>query len=444
MSRASRVRVPVTEHLASAEVIPTLVEAGMTSTEAVAVLARNSARLRRSLRLPDGDGPLVVDGEFVKAVDVAGVVRLAPGIELDIAPKFLGFEHPTWREDLLAISNYTQRGRIISRNVAAGIGHAGDLASLIGRVFVGEFWRHYRKPLRVYRERRWHDFSLDGDLDADLLHEQSPDGFPQRAMVLDRRNPYNAVIARATDVLIGDVRDSAVRAQLLRVRGFLGAQDEPPRHLRPVPPRHEQWADLVELSRNVALGADLTLRADRFEAPGYVVRTWEAWERLVYIAIRGQLGFDLVKPQLPYTWGTRGGEDIVVKPDVTIVRGDGRRLVDAKYKTRLERSRQRISQSDLMEAAAFMAAGGADQIVLLYPRPARPAGTGEPRPCGVTRVFDCATVTPGHRVIGVDVEVRGFSMPNAHRQFGARLVAALDVAFESENLDLGELGSPLD
>lgn len=435
MGRASRVRVPATEYVTSTDVMPALVAAGMTTTQATAVLARNSARLRRSLGLPEGDGPFIIDGETLKIVDVAGVVRLSPGVELDIAPKFLGFEYPGWREDLLAISNYTQRGKFTAQHVRARVGHTGDLASTIGRAFVDEFWRHYRKPLRLYREQRWRDLSLDGDLDTDEVHERSPDGFPQRAVVLDRRNAYNAVMAQAAEVLVADVRDSSVRAQLLRVRGLLGAQGPPPRHLRPVPARHEPWAGLVELSQRIASGADLTLHADRYEAPGYVVRTWEAWERLTFVAIRNRLGFASVAAQQEHVWGRRDAGDINVKPDITIENSGDTRLVDAKYKTRLDRKNQRISQGDLMEAAAFMAACDAERIVLLYPRA---ASAGTPRLCGSATIFDSATVAPGRRILGVDVEVRGFSARNEHRRFGERLTAAVSAAFAIADPSVGQ------
>ena len=435
MSRAARVRVPATEYVTSTDVLPALIAAGMTSTEATAVLTRNSARLRRSLGLSEGDGPFIVDGETVKVVDVAGVVRLAPGVELDVAPKFLGFEHPGWREDLLAISNYTHRGTFTSQHVRARIGHTGDLASAIGRAFVDEFWKHYRTPLRLYREQRWRDFALDGDLDTDEVHERSADGLPQRAVVLDRRNQYNAMMARAADVLIADVRDSTVRAQLLRVRGVLGAQDEPPRHVRPLPARHRPWTALVELSERITSGADLTLHADRYEAPGYVLRTWEAWERLTFLAIRTQLGFSAVSAQQAYLWGARDDGAIRVKPDVTIRNHPDVRLVDAKYKTRLDRKSQRISQGDLMEAAAFMAACETERIVLLYPRS---ANAGPPQPCGTASVFDRAQPRARTTVLGVEVEVRGFSARSAHRRFGERLTAAIDAAFQLADPGVGQ------
>lgn len=435
MARAPRVRLGATEQSPSSDVIRGLVATGMTSTEAVAALTRSSARLRRSLHLPEGEGPISIDGESVKVSGVAGVVRLAPGAELDVAPKFLGFNYRGWREDLLAISNYTRRGSFIAQNVRAGTGEAGDLASVIGRAFVSEFWKHYRKPLRLYRERRWRDFELEGELDVDLSFEQSADGFPQRAMVLDRRNPYNALIATAAEVLVGDVRDAALRTQLLQVRSYLGAQaPAQAAPLRPVPARHRPWADLVELSHAIAAGADLTLHADRYEAPGYVIRTWEAWEQLVYRALRSRLGFEQVRHHLPQVWGQREGEPVKVIPDVTVLATDPPRLVDAKYRTRVEAGRRRVHRDDLMEAAAFMAAAETDTIALCYPRP----GTSAALACGKAEVFDVVTVNPGRRVVALDIEVRGFSARNAHRTFAAELATAIARIFEAPSLKPGD------
>lgn len=436
MARTPRVRLGATEHRRSSDVIPGLVAAGMTNTEAVAALTRSSARLRRSLRLREGSGPILVDGESVEIKGVAGVVRVAPRVELDIAPKFLGFAHPGWREDLLAISNYTRYGNFISQHVRAGAGETGDLASVIGRVFVDEFWKHYRKPLRLYRERRWREFELEGELDADLVCEQDADGFPQQAMVLDRRNAYNAQIAAAAEVLAEDVRDATLRTQLLRVRSYLGDQARPSRgYLRPVPARHRPWADLVELSRVIASGADLTLQADRFEAPGFVIRTWEAWEQLVYRALRHRLGPDWAKHHRPYPWGERGGKPIKVFPDVTLLGTEPVRLVDAKYRTHAEAGRRRIHREDLMEAAAFMAAAETDRIALLYPRP----GTAERLACGDSTVFDVVTINPGRVVVAVDIEVRGFSARNAHRRLAAGLTAAVERVFEDPSLEPGDV-----
>ncbi len=411
-----------------------MVAAGMTVGEAVAALSNSSGRLRRSLRL-DRSSPISVEGESVKVSGIAGVIRLAPGIELDVAPKFLGFGSSGWREDLLAISNYTRRGSFIAQHVRAAGGEAGDLAGVIGRAFVDEFWKHYRKPLRLYRQRRWRGFELEGELDFDLISEQSADGFPQQAMVLDRRNPYNALIAAAAETLVADVRDASLRGQLLRVRAFLGAQ-APYRggSLRPVPPRHRPWADLVELSRIVASGADLTLQADRFEAPGFVIRTWEAWEQLVFRALRSRLGFERVRHHLPFEWGEREQKPVKVYPDVTILGDEAPRLLDAKYRTHIESGRRRIHRDDLMEAAAFMTAANTERILLLYPRP----GDADPLPCGKSKIFDAVTVSPGHLVLAADVEVRGFSRRQAHRTFSKDLTAAAERGFEVTDVEPGD------
>jgi hypothetical protein len=190
----------------------------------------------------------------------------------------------------------------------------------------------------------------------------------------------------------------------------------------------------VELSRIVASGADLTLHADRFEAPGFVIRTWEAWEQLVFRALRSRLGFERVRHHLPFDWGEREQKPVKVYPDVTILGDEEPRLLDAKYRTHLESGRRRIHRDDLMEAAAFMTAAGTEKIVLLYPRP----GDADPVPCGKSEVFDVVTLSPGHRVLAADVEVRGFSVRHAHRTFSAELAAAAERGFQAPDLAPGD------
>ena len=43
--------------------------------------------------------PIQFQGNQFRVVDVAGLIRLAPQVELEIVPKFLCREDPRWRED---------------------------------------------------------------------------------------------------------------------------------------------------------------------------------------------------------------------------------------------------------------------------------------------------------------------------------------------------------
>jgi 5-methylcytosine-specific restriction enzyme subunit McrC len=401
--------------------------------EAVAAVTRSSGRLRRTLRLSgDGPGPISTDGRSVKVEDVAGIIPLAPRVELEVAPKFLGVEHPGWREDMLAITTYTRRGGLLRENVRADTGKTGDLASMIARTFVSEFSWHSRKPLRLYHQRHWRDFELDGELDADVSWEQTPDGFAQQAIVLDRRNPFNAVIAAAAEILVAQVSDASLKGQLLAARASLGAQASPrPDDLPTLQARHEPWNELVEISRAVLSGADLLLAANRFSAPGFVIKTWESWEQLIYRALRSRLGATAAKHHASYIWGKRDDRDLRVFPDVTL---HASQLIDAKYKTRLTEGNRRIAQTDLMEAAAFMAASDTGRIVLVYPR----SGADEIRICGATEVFDLVTITPGRQIVGVEAEARGFSAPRGPRKFSANLTEGLADAFDRDDLALGD------
>ena len=58
--------------------------------------------------------PISIDGRGTRAVDFAGLIRLAPSLELEIAPKFLGLDDQdaTWREDFFFLSTLSRHGRL--------------------------------------------------------------------------------------------------------------------------------------------------------------------------------------------------------------------------------------------------------------------------------------------------------------------------------------------
>ena len=412
-------RKAVTEHRPSDEVLPALAAAGVDLDRAEALLARLSNSLRRQFNLRRDDSPIAVDHDngTVTISNLAGVLRLAPGIELDVAPKFLGEEYDDWRTDFLAIANLTGDGRILpGGRVSAALGDPTDLASLIGRTFVAEYLENQRVPLRVYNTRRWRSDELEGELDLDGLTEIGAAGIPQIAISLDRANPFTAVIARAARLLLSEVRDPAVRNQLARIHDQLPKGLATPRRLPRLPSRHRRWAPLVELSQRVIEGFDVSLQPDQLLAPGFLVRTWQAWERLTFVALRTELGDSRVSAQQEIPWAMRGGDAVCVRPDVIVDLDAQPKPLDAKYKTRLDRRSRRITQEDLMESSAFMEACGHDRILLLYPRPAdEPAAA-----CGSCSEFDRVEI--GTRtVIALQVEVRGIGKPGGYRGFAREL-----------------------
>src|SRR5581483_5863551 len=57
--------------------------------------------------------PFEFDRQSFRVIDVAGLIRLTPGAELEVIPKFLSGEDPTWREDFFAIASLARYGHIL-------------------------------------------------------------------------------------------------------------------------------------------------------------------------------------------------------------------------------------------------------------------------------------------------------------------------------------------
>src|SRR5205807_1337938 len=115
---------------------------------------------------------------------------------------------------------------------------------------------------RTYRNLRWTEFAVEGEVELDSLILPGEDGFSQQRAVFDRSNVFNAVISESAKLLSIAVSDPHLRDQLTRMRGVLGHQprigdvDLLPRR---VPSRHRAWQDPYDLSRLVlqGFGADL-------------------------------------------------------------------------------------------------------------------------------------------------------------------------------------------
>lgn len=428
-----RERVEVTETVPSAEAVAALQRSGLDRNRAVAAIAELSSRLAEAFRVGE-EAPIAISGGLVRVNNIAGVLRVTPAVEIDVAPKFLGRAYSGWREDFLAIASLTgEAGFLSSETVHARYGASTDLASLIGRVFIDYFWRNHRQPLRVYRRRSWRDWSIEGDIDCDRLLERSDEGLPQTATTLDRRNPYTAVIATAADLLVAEVHDPGVRNQVAQIRSLLPRGLPKPGSVPPVPSRLRQWEPLVELAKRIIAGFDVTLRMGGLEGPGFLVRLWQAWEKLVSLAMQRGGGFESVRPHQLHRLGARSGEAVLVNPDITVTARSAVGLIDAKYKRAPSRAgASGIDRADLYEALAFSRASGAKAVLLVYPRIARP--DEEAHELGSATVFDRVRIDD-RVVLAAEVEVRGIGAPGAHRLFVQRF------ASDARNL-LAEVVSP--
>lgn len=380
--------------------------------------------------------PISVDAMGARAIDFAGLIRLAPALELEVAPKFLGLDDAdaAWREDFFFLSTLSRHGRLLAtERLSASGGAPRDLSTLVARSITSMYESRKRRPLRSYRRVREADFFIDGDPDPVDLIFPSPDGFEQEVIRFDRRNGWNANIVAAAKELLPEVSDPAAAGSLVRLIEDLSPQNGPASRRKPIPARHRAWKPLHELSIDVLGGLGLNYKQGQAHAPGYLVSTWRVWEDLLTVAARLGFGRSAVAPQKGFTLGARtkmstgAVSKLSVFPDC-VIEADGARprlLLDAKYKGHVERGKLRISEADIYEALAFSRATGCNLIVLAYP--AQPGDVSQP--VGTCTAFERAQVD-AMRIVGVQVETRQISKAGALRAFSTNFADGIAAALQ--------------
>lgn len=371
--------------------------------------------------------PISVDAIGARAIDFAGLIRLAPALELEVAPKFLGLDDAdaAWREDFFFLSTLSRHGRLLAtERLSASGGAPRDLSTLVARSITSMYEARKRRPLRSYRRVGEADFFIDGDPDPVDLIFPSPDGFEQEVIRFDRRNGWNADIVAAAKELLPEVSDPSAAGSLVRLIEDLSPQSDPANRRKSIPARHRAWKPLHELSIDVLGGLGLNYKQGQAHAPGYLVSTWRVWEDLLTVAARLGFGRSAVVPQKGFTLGTKtkistgAVSKLSVFPDC-VIEADGARprlLLDAKYKGHVEKGQLRISEADMYEALAFSKATGCNLVVLAYP--------GQPidvlRPVGTCSAFESVQID-AVRIVGVQVETRRISRSGALRTFSVNL-----------------------
>jgi len=373
--------------------------------------------------------PIQTDAKGTRISDVAGMIRLGPSLELEIAPKFLGIDETDsgWREDFYYLANLSRHGRLLaSERLRAATGAPQDLAALVARSLAGMYRDNRRKPLRAYRTTRETNFSIEGDIDPFDLQFPSADGFPQDVIRYDRRNTFNASIVAAAKTLLPVVSDPVAVKELLRVIEDLPQQNRPePFRAKKVPGRSRAWQPVIDLSNDVLRGLGVSYKLGMAAAPGYVVGTWQTWEHLLMIAARFGYGRNVVHAQREHKLGTRQRPTFTeaspfnVLPDLLIT-AESRFILDAKYKTNSEKGKLRISESDVYEALAFSKATECESVVLAYP-----ALPGKVQlPLGDVRLFERIDIEQT-RIYGVQIEVRGISRKGGLTAFSKEMRSGL-------------------
>lgn len=429
----TRTRLSLVEYGAPVDLSRQIVEAiGVDRTKANNLLIEAGSRAASSLRL--NYNPISVDAKGARAIDFAGLIRLAPSLELEIAPKFLGLDDTdaAWREDFFFLSTLSRHGRLLaSERLSASGGTPRDLSTLVARSITSLYETRKRRPLRSYRMVREADFFIDGDPDPLDLIFPSPDGFEQELIRFDRKNGWNGDIVAAAKELLPEVSDPSVASSLVRLIEDLSPQHVPANRRRPIPARHRAWKPLHELSLDVLGGLGLNYKQGQAHAPGYLVDTWRVWEDLLTVAARLGFGRNAVVTQRGYPLGTKtkigtgAVSKLSVYPDC-VIESDGSRpkmLLDAKYKGHVEKGQLRLSEADIYEALAFSKATKCNLIALVYP-----AQPGALQPVGSCLVFERAQVD-AVQIMGIQIESRQISKANGLKTFSINMANGLSALF---------------
>lgn len=430
----TRTRLSLVEYGAPVDLSREIAAAiGVDRTKANSLLIEAGNRAASSLRL--NYNPIIVDAKGTRAIDFAGLIRLAPSLELEVAPKFLGLDDTdaVWREDFFFLSTLSRHGRLLaSERLSASGGSPRDLSTLVARSISSMYEARKRRPLRSYRRMREADFFIDGDPDPVDLIFPSPDGFEQELIRFDRRNGWNADIVAAAKELLPEVSDPSAASPLVRLIEDLSPQSAPANRRKPIPARHRAWKPLHELSIDVLGGLGLNYKQGQAHAPGYLVDTWRVWEDLLTVAARLGFGHLAVLSQKGFPLGTKTKSStgavskISVYPDC-IIEFDGtqpRMLLDAKYKGHVEKGQLRISESDIYEALAFSRATACNHVVLAYPAQA----SDKLLHIGACTVFEKVQVD-AVQIVGIQIESRFISKTGALRTFAANFASGVSAAF---------------
>lgn len=358
-----------------------------------------------------GDSEVIADG-------IAGLIRLAPGVVLEIVPKYLDASWELWREDFFAIASLSRYGQILPREeISARVDTSSNLADLLGHALMRMYELNLRRPLRQYRTRSWTSFTVDGDLDPESVVLMEPGGFVQSKIVLDRDNAYTQTIGDAFAVLARDVKSNQLRNRLAATHSAVAPRhrvsDTAVRHR--LPSRHRRWQTMYDLSRHITRGYGAAFVSEgALPSPGFVLRTDNMWEDLLGHALRAGLSDLDVRRAPHYPLGHRGNEALLAHPDYSIV-GIKDVLLDAKNRSRFS-TEVRIARDDLYESLAFLQAASANSMILLYPRP----GDLPVLPVGEVDLADEITVGD-YTVTALSVELRSISDGNGWADFCRRL-----------------------
>lgn len=349
---------------------------GVEVTEDIYPLIYRANRIvQRALRLKRN--ALIISDGKLRALGIAGVMRLSKNIELEIIPKMLDEqEESSWKESLFLLAALSKYGNIVTaEHIHSSAAYKDSLYDIAARILAREYSSHHRKLIRQYHRERFYEYAIDGEIDFDLVYEKNPDGIPQQKVSFDKINSYNATVQAAMKIVLPFVKEASVRQVLSRAIQEFGHQGDVDKHRLKVPARNKEWSEVYNLSYDIISGMGSSLEEGVIMSPSFIVDTWRIWEWLITIAFRIGLNtnFQIVS-QATIPWGTKKvgdkGSKVNVYPDIAIYnRGETTIpafLIDAKYKIISDQEAD-VDREDLYEAFVYCNATGAKKLFLAYP-----------------------------------------------------------------------------
>ncbi|MGP4107931.1 5-methylcytosine restriction system specificity protein McrC [Virgibacillus sp. L01] len=419
-------RISVIEYGAPKPVIEQIMQdTDLSREDLIQMINKAGDRVKRILGY--SKNPINIGDDKIRITDFAGILRIGPSIEIEVAPKFLGLDsiNHRWREDFFYLATLSTSGKLLnSDKLLSKPGEKGDLHTLIARAFVEMYWDNHRRSLRTYSRRTFKDFSIDGDVDPESLFFPDGEGYKQEGLFFDHMNQYNSVIVTAAKQLLPSLREPNLIAQIQRVIQLLTPQKKLNYinvRSNKLPNRLSRWQQLYNLSLDILKGYGLVYHSKNSIAPGYVLNTWKVWEDFLSSAIISGFGMENVKRQNAFVLGERQRssgvtENVNVIPDLLISNGGQEGFIfDAKYKGHVEKGRKRIVEQDIYESLAFLYASGHRVVLLAYP-----VAPQEGYSLGDINVFEKIEV--GNKIIlGLEVESKTVSSKHGFLNFSNNL-----------------------
>lgn len=401
------------------------------------LLSKANDRIIKALSLDSAI--FILDSDSVRAINVAGLIRLSTKIELEVVPKYLGFceDDVNWKEDFFLLSTLAKHGRLLEgENIHTDSGFRSTLYDLAGRVLAENFVPLKRQLLRKYRRDQFIDYSIDGEINFEDAFVRQPEGIPQEKVSFDKKNEYNATILAAMRHVQPHITDIKVQ-RILQDSIVLLQPQNPIRIDRPrltLPSRDLQWKIEYDLAYDIIheLGAIFT--DGKILSPGFIVSTWQIWEWLLTTAIRiGESNLKVVGKK-PSHFGSvenhlqkRTQQQLCVYPDISVIESETGNivyLVDAKYKL-ASLANKEANRSDLYEALAFCQSTGCKYMFLVYPDDPNFGGVGSVTLTTTYRI-------EGNTIFAIKVSMQGIADPGGLRRFSNILINGIKAILEQK------------